>query len=324
MGTLHAVESPRKRMRVLAVASNKGGVGKTTIALNLAVYLRALREELPILVIGLDDQSTIDRMFALEPGTPPLDLKTALRRKHLAPAIRLGQYGVSYVPTSRDIGDLKRSIDDVAYLDAALRTSGFEGLVVIDTKSDLEILTQNAIFTSDLSVVVVKDMVSLQEAQRVFELLTAWGRPAEQARVLLSLVDLRIKFDQPGTPDVLALLVSRIRDLGLPLFESFLSRSPKVESLYTNPDSEASTILHGAHGSLVHQQMAQLADEVLKHLAAAVPAREPASCEATPPPASDPAPLDPVLMPSLEPLLPRPPEPRPKRRFVSLRARLGF
>ena len=54
--------------RVVTVASNKGGVGKTTIALNLAVYLRALREDLPILVLGLDDQSLLERMFALEPG----------------------------------------------------------------------------------------------------------------------------------------------------------------------------------------------------------------------------------------------------------------
>jgi cellulose biosynthesis protein BcsQ len=41
---------------VLAVVSNKGGVGKTTVATNLAVYLRAMREDLPILLIGLDDQ----------------------------------------------------------------------------------------------------------------------------------------------------------------------------------------------------------------------------------------------------------------------------
>src|SRR5262245_39358714 len=51
-------ELPREQRpcRVLAVVSNKGGVGKTTLATNLAVYLRAMREDLPILLIGLDDQ----------------------------------------------------------------------------------------------------------------------------------------------------------------------------------------------------------------------------------------------------------------------------
>lgn len=273
---VHLTLQPGPRpFRVVTVASNKGGVGKTTIALNLAVYLRALREDLPILVIGLDDQSLLERMFALGPEEATQDLADALKRHDLASAIRMGQYGVSYVPTSRRISDLKKSIADVGYLDHALRQTGFEGLVVIDTKSDLEILTTNALWTSDLGIVVVKDLASLHEARRVFELLEGWNRPKESARVLLSLVDLRIKFAQAGTPDVLALLLTRIRALGLPLFETFLSRSPKIESLYTNPEEAAASILHGAPGSLVHEQMVQLAEEVLAALPSQAPAEEP-------------------------------------------------
>ena len=52
--------------RVLTITNNKGGIGKTTLAANLAVYIRALREDLPILVIGLDDQNTLDRFFSLD------------------------------------------------------------------------------------------------------------------------------------------------------------------------------------------------------------------------------------------------------------------
>jgi cellulose biosynthesis protein BcsQ len=255
-------DEPRP-FRLVTVASNKGGVGKTTTALNLAVYLRALREQLPMLVLSLDDQPMIERMFALDGEASGDDLAAALRRGHLRGALRMGQYGVGYVRSSRDLPELKRELRGVAELDAALRATGLEGLVVVDTKSDLEILTQNAIWASDLCLVVVKDQASLREADRLFDLLAAWGRPRERARVVLSLVDLRVKYTDPGRPDVLALLVSQIRERGYPLCATFLSRSPKVEALYTNPDGRAQSILHGAPGSVVHAQMASLAEDVL-------------------------------------------------------------
>ena len=76
MGTLLAVREPPVSdaapdlSAVVAVSSNKGGVGKTTLATNLAIYLRALREDQPVAVVGLDDQGTLDRMFEIDPPGP--------------------------------------------------------------------------------------------------------------------------------------------------------------------------------------------------------------------------------------------------------------
>jgi len=256
---------------VISIASNKGGVGKTTIATNLAIYLRALREDVPILLVGLDDQDRIDRMFALEPGPPSATIADALRTRALGPAIRLGNYGVSYVPTSARIGELKRELADPEVLDQTLARSGWHGLVVIDTKSDLEILTQNALAASDLALVLVRDLASLVEAQKVFELFAGWRRPPESARVLLSLVDLRVKYARADQRDLLALLLSEIRERSLPLLETFVSSSPKIESLHSNPEHATLSILHGATSSLVHRQMQHLAAEVLKLLETSPP-----------------------------------------------------
>lgn len=258
-------EGPRP-FQVLTVTNNKGGIGKTTIATNLAVYVRGLREDLPILCMGFDDQPMADRMFALDASPPAEDVVSSMRAGSLAPAVRLGQYGVHYVPSNPHVSELKREIDDPFYLRSVLSRTDWRGLVIVDTKSDFEILTKNAIAASDLIVVVVQDQESLAQAQRVFDLLREWHWPPERARVLLSLVDLRIKYRAGEAQDVLGHLVFEIRRLGYPLFETFISRSPKIEALYTNPKARALSILHGARGSLVHRQMHHLADDVLNAL----------------------------------------------------------
>ncbi len=252
--------------QVLTVTSNKGGVGKTTVAANLAVYLRALREDLPILLLGLDEQPLIDRMFAIGSPVSAVTVAGALRHGSFAPAVRLGQYGVHYVPSSPRISELKLEIEDILHLKKALLRTGWHGLVIIDTKSDFEILTRNAVAASDLCVVVVKDHASLHEARRVFEFLAQCGREPLGVRVLFSLMDLRVKYREEGMQDILALLLAEVRRRGYPHFPTFISRSPKVESLYTNPSGSALSVLHGAQGSIVHRQMRYLAGDVLEAL----------------------------------------------------------
>jgi cellulose biosynthesis protein BcsQ len=252
--------------RVVTVASNKGGVGKTTVTTNLAVYLRALREELPVLVLGLDDQDLIHRMFTFGGGAPDRTVLDGIRDGDLTSAIQLGQYGVHYVPPCASISEIKSEIASPLVLRSILAATDWHGLVIIDTKSDLEILTRNALAASDLAIVVVSDRMSLREAGKVYALFDKWNRPRERARILLSLVDRRVKFRSGEDSDILALLVSEIRRLGYPLFESFLSRSPKIESLYTNPEQRAQSILHGARTSLLHKQMTHFADDLLRVL----------------------------------------------------------
>lgn len=251
--------------RVLTVTNNKGGIGKTTLAANLAVYLRALREDLPILVIGLDDQNTLDRVFALDDRPRP-NLLSALRAGSLAGVAREGRYGIHYVPSCPDIAPAKQLVHQLFDLQTLLVESAWRGLVIFDTKSDFEGLTRNAVAASDLSLVVVKDVASLLQAEKVFGLLRDCGRPLQSGHVVLSMVDRRIKYDGPGGDDVLGLLVSEIRRRGYPLLESFVSHSPKVAALETNPDGSLLPVLIGAPQSVIHRQLHHLAHDVLKLL----------------------------------------------------------
>ena len=101
----------------------------------------------------------------------------------------------------------------------------------------------------------VKNDTSLLEAKRVFGLFDGWSRPRERARITLSMIDRRITFREGEHLGVRALLLMEIRKLGDPILQSFISGSPKVESLSTNPAEQVTSVLQGATGSIVNHQL---------------------------------------------------------------------
>jgi cellulose biosynthesis protein BcsQ len=272
-----------RRGRVLAIASNKGGVGKTTVATNLAIYLRALHEDLPILIFSLDDQGVVERMFGFD--EEPIgdgNVKHGWAERSFERLVHMGQYGVHYVPSAPDTALLKARAEDDATLRRILERTAWPGLVIVDTKSDLEALTRNALAAADRVLLPVSDWTALEEAAKVFAILEKSGR-AKRARVLLTLVDRRTHVEATGES-----LAERLRDevraRGWSLCATSLSRSPRVEALNSEGGRPLS-VLHHARGTSVHRELRALADEVAADLGIGA-ARGPAVVvEATPAPA---------------------------------------
>ncbi|CAH2031021.1 ParA family protein [Trichlorobacter ammonificans] len=247
---------------ILTICSEKGGVGKTTLATNLAIYLKAMHDELPVTIMSFDNHFTIDRMFELK-GQPMngtvRELLTGTPGSHL---LHPGQYGVRYIPSSNNLTELYQGFKGPMALCRMMAESGISGIVVLDTRPDLNILTQNALYAADRVLIPVKDMPSLENCKNIFALFDQRGIDKKSLSLIPCLIDSRIKYDGIFK-DQRTLLRAFAINRGYRCLDTYISKSPKVESLNTNPEGKIYPILTHARGTEVHNQFVELGRDVL-------------------------------------------------------------
>ncbi|MBL0226175.1 MAG: ParA family protein [Geobacteraceae bacterium] len=248
---------------IITISSEKGGVGKTTLATNLAIYLKAMREDLPVTIFSFDNHFTIDRMFALKGQKQKGDVHDMLMDVPAGDVVQLGQYGVGFIPSSTELGDIHERFKGPMTLTRMLAESGLSGIVIIDTRPDLNILTQNALYAADRVLIPVKDMPSLDNCRNIFSLFEQRGIDKKSLALIPCLIDERIKFDGVFK-DLKTLLRAFAANRGYRCLDTYISKSPKVESLNTNPDGRIYPILTHARGTDVHGQFAEISRDLLR------------------------------------------------------------
>jgi cellulose biosynthesis protein BcsQ len=153
-------------------------------------------------------------------------------------------------------------LGQVDILDSSFKRSKLHGFVIIDTRPVLDVLTQNALFAADRVILPVKDAPSLENSKNIYEFMELYYLPRKKIRILPSLIDLRIRFEGPFR-NPYQLLKAFAINRGYHCFEGFISKSPKVESLNTNPTGKIFPVLTHGRGTDVHTQFTHLARQIL-------------------------------------------------------------
>ncbi len=250
---------------ILTISSEKGGVGKTTLATNLAIYLKAMLEDLPVTLLSFDNHFTVDHMFEIKGQRTNGNVEALLDgSRHGSDLVIQGQYGVGYIPSSNDLSHLYGSFKGPMALTRILAESGITGVIVLDTRPDLNILTQNALYAADRVLIPVKDMPSLENCKNIFSLFDQRGIDKRSLVLLPCLIDNRIKYDGMFK-DQRTLLRAFAINRGYRCMDTYISKSPKVESLNTNPEGKIYPVISHARETDVHPQMTEIAKDIIKH-----------------------------------------------------------
>jgi len=249
------------RPYVVTISSEKGGVGKTTVATNLAIYLKALSEETPVTLFSFDNHFTIDRMFRIGRRPPRGEMFDLLQGVPAEELVETGEYGVQFIPSTRRLAELRELLHSPDTLARLLADSRLRGIVIIDTRPDLDVFTQNALYAADRVIVPVKDAPSLENSRNLYDFFDSQGLSRRPLRILPCLVDSRIRYAGPFR-DPYRLLKGYAINRGYRCMEGYIAKSPKVESLNTNPEGKIYPVLTHGRGTEVHLQFAHLARQV--------------------------------------------------------------
>ncbi|MGE5503627.1 MAG: ParA family protein [Actinomycetota bacterium] len=153
----HSTSGATKTARVIAIANQKGGVGKTTTAINLATAMAATKKK--VLIVDLDPQGNastglgIDRsaravnsyhVLIGEAELPDTVISTEIPRLDVVPS------GVDLSGAEIELVDLPRR--EMRLRDALAAVSGYD-YVLIDCPPSLNLLTLNALVAAQAVMV---------------------------------------------------------------------------------------------------------------------------------------------------------------------------
>lgn len=225
-----AVGQHKTRPRILVVANQKGGVGKTTTAINLGTALAAVGQ--PTLIVDLDPQGNASTGLGIPRAERKItSYEVLMDAAQIADAIHSTRIpGLSIVPSTVDLSGAELELVGAPRRNFRLREalgkfsdSGGGGFayVLIDCPPSLGILTINAMVAADAAVVPLQceffALEGLSQLLKTLELVRGGLNPKLEIQgIILTMFDRRNNLSDQVAADVRAHLGDKVYQTVIP------------------------------------------------------------------------------------------------------------
>ena len=203
-----------RKLRVLVIANQKGGVGKTTTAINLGTALAAVGER--VLLIDSDPQGNASTGLGIGRAMRKVTLYDVLMGEHTLEesVVKTELPGLDLCPADADLSGIELELGQMPrrsfkLRDAleSIRASKAYTYVLIDCPPSLNLLTVNAMAAADAVLVPLQceffALEGLTQLMRTVELVKGSLNPALEIQgVVLTMYDRRNSLSEQVARDV--------------------------------------------------------------------------------------------------------------------------
>lgn len=184
----HREREPGTGARVICISSGKGGVGKTSLAVNMAISIA--KKGLRVLLLDADfGLSNVDVMLGV---TPPYDLSYVVRgQKHIRDIIAEGPGGVMVASGGSGMNDLiNLSESQLAnIMDHLLLLEDKADIIILDTGAGVGSLVRRMIeAASEAIIVTTPEPTAIMDSYALVKTVSP-GAPQKKLRLVVNRAD---------------------------------------------------------------------------------------------------------------------------------------